>query len=188
MLDRALHRSRTRLHSISRQHTTALNLGAHMYAREKLADDCDRTIKCEQISVTKSETFQFGGMQFNDLCQEKYWTAAGLGCKASADTHTTAVNLGAHMYARKEFADASLITKCAQTSIKQQEQCGSCWSFAATRGTHEPWRHVGTKLLFSEQQPNDCFRTTFFFRTAKMMPVRMCARRMNQQNLLVCQQ
>ena len=43
----------------------------------------------------KSGTFQLGGTQFIDLSQEKYWTVAGLGFKASDDRHTTTPNLGA---------------------------------------------------------------------------------------------
>ena len=62
----------------------------------------------------KSETFQLGGTQFVDLSQEKYWTTAGLGFKASGDRIITALNFGAHnaghklaghhMYAGHKFA------------------------------------------------------------------------------------
>ena len=33
--------------------------------------------------------------------------------------------------------------------------------FSATQGTNEPWQHVVTNLLISEQQPNDCSRKIF---------------------------
>ena len=46
-----------------------------------------------------------GATQFIDLCQEEYWTAAGVGFTAPADMRITKPNLSAHMYFRKELAD-----------------------------------------------------------------------------------
>ena len=71
----------------------------------------------------KSKTCQLGGTQFIDLfidsCQREYWTAARFGPTASADMHTTTLNLGAHMYAREKQADAcDRATKCALASVK----------------------------------------------------------------------
>ena len=54
----------------------------------------------------KGDTFQLGVAQCNDLSQEMYRTAAGLGFKASADRDGVTQNFGVHMYFDEEFADA----------------------------------------------------------------------------------
>ena len=66
----------------------ALNLGAHLNAREKLADADDQISKHAQTpAATKEETSQLGSTQLSDLCHEEYRSAAGLGFKISANRH-----------------------------------------------------------------------------------------------------
>ena len=97
--------------------TAALNLGAHIYASVSLANAGDQISTNAQIpAATKSETSQPSSAQFSDLCQEEYWTAAGLGFKTSADRHAATLNNGAHMYVRDDPNDANDRTKeCANT-------------------------------------------------------------------------
>jgi hypothetical protein len=115
----------------------------------------------EDPVITKSQTCQLGEMQFNNICQERYWTAAGLVNNTPADRQATTPSFAAHMHVRDDLDQAyERISKSNQTTANQQGQCGSCWSFSATRGTEEPWQHVGATLLLSEKQLIDCSRTT----------------------------
>ena len=58
-------------------------------------------------ATTKSEISQPVSTQFSDLCQEEYWTAAGLGFKTSADRHAATLNIGDHMNVRDDPNDSN---------------------------------------------------------------------------------
>ena len=78
---------------------------------------------------------------------------------ASADMHIMTLNLGAHMYARKDFADVFWTIGCAQTSVKQQEQ-GALRIMPFFSWPPEALLNFGSKAaanqFLSEQQLNDC--------------------------------
>jgi len=101
--------------------------------------------------------FTMGVNQFTDLTQEQYREAAGLGWKP-APTEGTMPVLEAHVHNGEELAaSVDWRTKGAVTPVKNQGQCGSCWSFGTTGGIEGSWQIATGKLeSMSEQQLVDC--------------------------------
>merc|ERR1711988_1038551 len=63
-------------------------------------------------------------------------------------------SLGVHVHDGSELAaSVDWVTKGAVTPVKDQGQCGGCWSFAATGGLEGAWELASGKLTsMSEQQ------------------------------------
>jgi C1A family cysteine protease len=105
----------------------------------------------------KGESLKFGINQFTDLTQEQYRVAAGLGWKPAPQEGTMAI-LSRKVHQGEELADeVNWTTKGAVTPIKDQGQCGSCWSFGTTGGIEGSWQiATGQLQSLSEQQLVDC--------------------------------
>jgi C1A family cysteine protease len=99
-----------------------------------------------------------GENQFTDLTQEQYRVAAGLGWKPFEEVAGAMPILSTHTHAGEELADSvDWTTKGAVTPIKDQGQCGSCWSFGTTGGIEGSWQiATGSLKSLSEQQLVDC--------------------------------
>jgi cathepsin L len=67
-------------------------------------------------------------------------------------------SLGVHVHDGSELATSvNWVTSGAVTPVKDQGQCGGCWSFAATGGLEGSWQLASGKLTsLSEQQFLDC--------------------------------
>lgn len=70
-------------------------------------------------------------------------------------------SLGVHVHDGSELAaSVNWVTKGAVTPVKDQGNCGGCWSFAATGGLEGAWELASGQLTsLSEQQFLDCDTT-----------------------------
>merc|ERR1712190_118489 len=100
--------------------------------------------------------YQLGINQFSDLtADEVVATYTGLKPKS---TWADLPHLGTHTYNGEVLADSvDWTTKGAVTQIKNQGQCGSCWSFSTTGSLEGAWKlKTGQLISLSEQQFVDC--------------------------------
>jgi len=100
-------------------------------------------------------SFSMSLNQFSDLTPAEF-KATYLGySKPVRDAHTS---LGLHNYNGEALPDAvDWSTAGAVTPVKDQGQCGSCWSFSTTGSLEGAYQlATGNLVSFSEQQYVDC--------------------------------
>jgi len=101
--------------------------------------------------------YKLGENQFTDLNKKQFREQAGLGY-LPFDGHDLPPVLGEHLHNGEELAaSVDWTTQGAVTPVKDQGQCGSCWSFGTTGGIEGAWQiQTGSLLSLSEQQLMDC--------------------------------
>jgi len=101
-------------------------------------------------------SYTLGVNQFSDMTADEV-AASYTGLKP-ASTWSDLPHLGTHLYSGKPLADSvDWTTNGAVTPVKNQGQCGSCWSFSTTGALEGAWKIAGNPLTsFSEQQFVDC--------------------------------
>merc|ERR1712014_283446 len=96
-----------------------------------------------------------GATQFSDLTLEEFQGLDIRGFKAAADLDLP--KLGEHTYQGEALEGVDWTAQGAVTPVKNQGQCGSCWSFSATGSLEGAWKIAGHDLpVLSEQQLVDC--------------------------------
>jgi len=104
------------------------------------------------IKEHDAKNYTVGHNQFSDWSHAEYKAILGY-VRSELDTKNRI-----KMFNESANADTvNWVTKGAVTPVKDQGQCGSCWSFSTTgslEGAHQI--ATGTLLSFSEQQLVDC--------------------------------
>jgi len=108
----------------------------------------------------KHLSYTLGINEFADLSLEEF-SATHFGLKAPSNVWGSLKNLGTHEYHGEPLADAlDWVEKGAVTPVKNQGQCGSCWSFSTTGALEGAYFGAsGSLVSLSEQQFVDCDHT-----------------------------
>lgn len=117
----------------------------------------------------KNTTWKMGVNHFTDRTDDEF--RAHLGLKKSL-LHATKHKASPRLHAHKSHVDVSHLegtnvdwrSKNIVSAVKDQGQCGSCWTFATAESVESAWAMATGKLVdLSEQQildctanPNDC--------------------------------
>jgi C1A family cysteine protease len=108
-------------------------------------------------AVDETSTFTLAENQFSDWTQEEYRSILGYR-RFESDADIEVVKQEVRSLEALEIpASVDWRNSNAVTTVKDQGQCGSCWSFSTT-GTIEGAyaQKYGNLLSFSEQQFVDC--------------------------------
>merc|ERR1711870_2125 len=106
---------------------------------------------------SRQQGYELGVTEFADLTADEFGRTH-FGIQQPEQPWGSLPQLGSHEYSGEALADSvDWRTKGAVTPVKNQGQCGSCWSFSTTGALEGAWQIAGNKLTsLSEQQFVDC--------------------------------
>lgn len=106
---------------------------------------------------SKNNTFELGITEYADLTADEFGSSH-FGLQMPDNLWGDLPRLGTHTYSGEALADSvDWVSKGAVTPVKNQGQCGSCWSFSTTGSLEGAWEIASGKLVsLSEQQFVDC--------------------------------
>eukprot|EP00929_Paragymnodinium_shiwhaense_P060629 TRINITY_DN3026_c0_g1_i5.p1 TRINITY_DN3026_c0_g1~~TRINITY_DN3026_c0_g1_i5.p1 ORF type:complete len:368 (-),score=94.13 TRINITY_DN3026_c0_g1_i5:205-1251(-) len=135
--------------------------GKHYATQEE--DQYRRGIFESNVELIKKEnakdlSYKLGINQFTDLLVQE-WSSTYFGMKPpTGQMYGDVPYLGRHQVGNQTLPESvDWTTKGAVTAVKNQGQCGSCWSFSATGSMEGAYEIATGKLVsLSEQQLVDC--------------------------------
>jgi len=117
---------------------------------------CENVAKIELFNAENDLTKQ-GINKFTDLTPTEFKNLHSRCAKFESDEEHVRQNILEIEEVNALPASLDWRTQGAVTPVKNQQQCGSCWTFSTT-GLLEGWHYIQNKTLmsFSEQQIVDC--------------------------------
>jgi cathepsin L len=121
----------------------------------------EENMKFIEAENAKGNSYTLGETQFTDLTNEEFKAKYVSGYKSpSEQLGSDLPYLGEHEFTEPNGA-VDWTTKGAVTPVKNQGQCGSCWSFSTTGGLEGAWQiNAGQLISMSEQQFVDCDKSS----------------------------
>jgi len=132
--------------------------GEDEYATRKAT--YEENMKFIEAENAKGHTYTLGETPFTDLSSEEFKATYVNGYKSPEQQLGDLPYLGEHEGVESS-GSVDWTTKGAVTPVKNQGQCGSCWSFSTTGGLEGAWQiSAGQLTSMSEQQFVDCDKSS----------------------------
>eukprot|EP00933_Yihiella_yeosuensis_P054255 TRINITY_DN5264_c3_g1_i1.p1 TRINITY_DN5264_c3_g1~~TRINITY_DN5264_c3_g1_i1.p1 ORF type:complete len:361 (+),score=67.87 TRINITY_DN5264_c3_g1_i1:95-1177(+) len=107
----------------------------------------------------KNTSFKMAITKFADLSRDEF-TSRHTGLRQRSKPFEGLKKLGTHKYSGKELPrSVDWVKEGAVTRVRNQGDCGSCWTFSTIGAIEGAWAvETGNLIEFSEQQLLDCAR------------------------------
>jgi C1A family cysteine protease len=129
------------------------------YRKQIFVDNLKAIRQHNAEAATGAHTFTLAMNKFGDMTLEEFHTKY-TGFLGLRHRFARSQNLATHVEARATVDSVDWTTKGAVTPVKNQGQCGSCWSFSTTGSVEGAWFIAKGKLVsLSEQQLMDCSKS-----------------------------